>query len=454
MVSTLKTIKRVSVNSTIKNAFILFAYIVFVHYLFIFVYKKTFLYSYDSKLFIYCFHGGKYLFCLAETLIVAWFSLRRISANGLVDKAMFFLNMLYFLPGFVQQAATNSDWQFIIYYFLFWLFCEIWASVIKPFSRIREGISYYPAVSDGLLYALSFFSAAFAVSLAFYLHTSFSLESFRYALENIYEVRQGGKNASIHWIILSVEYWSAYFMIIMMGYFSEKRKWWMVCILLCAEGILFLIQANRIFLFLSAAAIAFGSIRINNKKLVWCFALLGVLLIVDSALIEKGSLFTDAFRRFSIVPNRMSEVYFDFFQTHEPDFLRSKYVRIARFLSLESPYESTSVSMIIGSTYFRDGMNANNGLVGAAVFGFGKAGFVLSSFGLVFGLRLFERATTHFRDSNLIDIVAFTLISLVINAPYFLANILSISFYLFLLLSLILTNCVYANGERTEGNTP
>ena len=263
-----------------------------------------------------------------------------------------------------------------------------------------------------------------------YHHKSFSIANLQETLLDVYDVRAEDANKGIHWIIVNIKLWAAYLIVLLTGYYVYQRKWVISIILLIAESSLFLLAANRIFLFLELGAIGVGLFRIDYKKTPLVMFALAILLLIEVNVIDVGLLFNDVFRRYTIVPNKISVFYFDYFSTHTPDFLRSMYDRTTTLIGLHSPYITTSIAHIIGETYFGWHVGCNTGLVGGSMFCFGYLSVIISTFGYIMAFRLYEGTITALQNPAVKYSLAITIVSLSINTYALLANLINTSYFL------------------------
>ena len=164
---------------------------------------------------------------------------------------------------------------------------------------------------DSYLKMLTIISLIVTAMLMLYHHKSFSIASFQETLLDVYEVRAEATNAGTHWIIVNIKLWAAYLIVLLTAYYSYHRKWVLSAILVIAEFSLFLIEANRIFVFLELGALVVGIFRIDSNKTPIAMMLISVLLLIEVNVIDVGLLFNDVFRRYTIVPNRISGFYFE-----------------------------------------------------------------------------------------------------------------------------------------------
>ncbi len=420
-------------------------YIMLVHLLYLHYFKDTFLTSYYGLLFQYKFNGEKYMFCLFETICIYFCTIDKIKIQRMTETIVFFLNLMYFIPGVVQQAVTDVSWKFMIYYFIFWIGMMSWTKILKPHKSSLLG--QVLTTHEPRKYMLFMVVVALGITLfmSIYMKRFLSLSNIMRTLSDVYGVRTEATAKSIHWVLTNFEYWAAYFMVAAIAYFTERKRWIIVFVLMIGELTIFILQGNRIVLFLALVALATGILEIDNRRLLVCLVVILFISLIEVNIKRTGFIVTDTFRRFAVVPNRLAEQYYDYFLTHIPDFLRSLSDRVVKFLDIPSPYYSPSIARIIGQEYYGKVMGANTGLVGGGVFCFGSAGPIFSTFGYIYAFRMFERATYSLKNSKMIMAISLFLGSLVINSPALLKGIFSLSYIMMLYLSMIPLSRSYLN---------
>lgn len=392
--------------------------------------------AYKGLLYEFDFNESKYLFCLLETLVVLVFTLRHIRSDSFTEVVMFFLNLLYFIPGFVQQACTNSEWGYMLFYFAFWLGMEIWIRVLKPKEGLR--ISRFVRINnlDRYLLLLSLFAIVLTIVLSFFFRTSFSLTNLIATFADVYGVRDAALSQGTHWLIVTIEHWAAYYMGFIIVYYTRRKNWLLVIVLVVCVLALFMIQANRIFAFMMLASFGIGLINLKRKWIPFFFVFLAFVAYLET-LTDQGLLFTEVFRRFTIVPNKISECYYDFSLTHEPNLLRSNFNRFVKLFGIPSPYSETPIELYIGETYFGWEMVANTGLVGGSAFQFGFFSLVTSTFGYIMSFRLFE-GLMHGVNNTCVSIsMAVILTVMAINTHALFANFFWITYTMLFFVSLL-----------------
>ena len=426
-------------RKNIKNYLFIAAYVVMIYMLMIKVYGETFRDSYYGLLFVHSFNARKLILAIAETAVMLSLTVRKISSDRLSERTVFLISLLYFIPGTVQQAVTNADIKYMLFFFLFWVGMEVWLAIMQPQNRrfIPKHVAFIDI--ETYLLVLTVFAFLAIELIAFRYGRVFSVSGIRETLSDVYGVRAAYKEEAMHWTLVCIEYFAVYFLMLMITYYAERRRWIIVGLCCLAEMTAFLVQANRIIPFLAGIALVIGLFKVDKKLICFAFAVLAVVLVLEVLINSHGLIMTNIFRRYSIVPNRLSEQYFDYFTTHTPDFLRSKYTRFFSLIGMQSEYISPSVGTVIGHAYYHTDVNCNNGLVGGGVFMFGYAAPIVTTFGYVMAYRIFEAASSGLRNTKAVTCLAFVLATLSINTGTFLANIFSISYIMLLCVVLAFT---------------
>lgn len=392
----------------------------------------------------------KIVICFAVSLVmVAFESFKYSFTNSFSDKVVYLLTVLYFIPGLAVCSAISAEWIYILSYCFYYFAMILFHSIIpKP----KRGLSILSSKTCLiLLCVLIVFCFTYPFIMMVLYGKSFSLESFFEALRNPYAVRSESKNTGVRYAFLLFEYWGVYFGAVLIVY-SMKKKWFLVTTFtLIVEMYYYTLQGNRIILFLALLALLLGFLRIKEKYFGLLFLLLALIQIAEFMIMSNNNsigLVTDAFRRYSAVPNIISVKYFDFFQTEQPDYLRGLFPHVYSLFNSESPYGS-DIGYLIGKEYFGLETNANNGLVGGAFFEFGFVGVVLDPLFLILSLRAFDKVSINLGKKSVL-ILAITYASLAINNWAIWSQLIRPSYILLLLVSVYLLSGAKKVNNKQE----
>lgn len=376
--------------------------------------------------------------CIIGIVVLYTTKTRYASTANVTQTIMLLLALLYFLPGLVLCGVLNCKTKYYIAYTVFMSLVYMFDAIIPHPQKNKSLLQLqHRKFNFQILVALSFLTVPF---MAIIFNKSLSLSSIIFTITNPYDVRAVSSAQNTHWLIIAVEQWAVYFGAIMITYYIKKRKIGMACAYIICELFFFTLQGNRIDLFITIIAIIAGFVNMTSKRIaLGCISLMSIVWI-ECAAKDTGGIITDVFRRFSIVPNRLGANYFDYFQTHEADWLRETFSRTSGIFGLESPFADQSIERTIGYTYYGWAMGANTGLIGSAMYLFGNVGIILEPMAVVFFLRLLEKCTLNISDRSITLVVAVVFTVLLINAPAPLANCFKPSYYLMLLISLAILN--------------
>lgn len=267
---------------------------------------------------------------------------------------------------------------------------------------------------------------------------SFSISRFLLALSEVYDVRANADE--FYWIFFNIEQWAVYLGAILIVYYIKKKKHMITITIVICELFFFSMQANKIDIFVTFLAILLGYIKVTPKSIAFYFTLLMMVIYCECILFENGFIFTDVFRRFSIVPNRICCHYFDYFQNHEPDYLCGEFSRISHYiLGIDSKYDN--ISHIIGREYYlSDAMGANTGMMASGVFNFGNIGIIIEAYFIPLTIKVFEKCCAGIKDNSVLVVLAIILTTIFINLPTPFSNLLGISYLLMMAISLYISN--------------
>lgn len=418
-----------------------FLYILFIVLLFLLAYSIWPRYTADQfTIYRYTldYNFIKLCVCILFSIIIWCIVNNRYSANtSFSERVILLLSMLYFIPGLAICSALNIEWKYIIAFFVYFLILILSDYCIKhpqksfnPIKTKAASFIVYGLIAISLLYPL--------VMMGVY-SKSFSLDNFIYTLNDPYGVRAQAREKSISWAFMLIEYWGVYFGAIMITHSLRQNRRLLAVLFIIIEMFYFSLQGNRIIIFIAGVAIVLGLFKVSNKSVAIIFVLLLIMQFFEYALFynsESLGIVVNVFRRFSIVPNIISPKYFDFFQTHTPDYLRGHFPNLCALLGTSSEY-NFDIGYTIGQQYFGKYLNANTGLVGGAFFEFGYLGVVIDPIMFVISLRLFEKVLKN-ASEEIVMIVALIYSSLAINSWAIWSQCIRISYIPLLIISIYL----------------
>lgn len=424
-------------NKSSKNfkliSFSYLGYMVILFYVAIQYFPVTFKTSYNGLLF----PSELNLFRVITSIVICLIMVLRVipyycKPEKVSEMTVLLLLILYFIPGLVIYSVTTIS---NTYYFAYIAFMAMLLISDRIIRRPKVGIHFKGINNNIVLKILIAISLLTTVYLSFIFKQTFSFSKLLIVISDVYETRSSAMQ--VHWLIITLQQWAVYFCAFMITYSLLNKKYLLTVVFIFCELFFFILQGNRIGLFVTILAIVFGCFKNINPQIISIGTLsIVVLILIECIIWENGGIITNIFRRFSIVPNRIAYHYFDFFCSNTPDLLRSAFPRISEtILGLPSPYPN--IAHTIGETYFYTEMGANTGMMGSAMFTFGISGLVLEPICIVLFTRILDKCTMHITNKSLLFSISAVFCSLLINAPNALANCLSLSYYLLLILSLL-----------------
>lgn len=411
-------------------------YTIFLYIVIVFKLPTVLETSYNGLLFPYRYKPDEVIISIIAAVALLIILYKKYSTlNNLSEITVLLLILLYFLPGLFTCSVTETPKYYLLSYLIFtfsFIYFDRHIS-INLLKKTRHCNKKNNTINI-LLIAIVLTTIMFVVLFG----QSFSLARFLLALSEVYDVRANADE--FHWIFFNIEQWAVYFGAILIVYFIKKKKHMITITIVICELFFFSMQANKIDIFVTILAILLGYIKITPKSIALYSTLLMMVIYCECVLFENGFIFTDVFRRFSIVPNRICCHYFDYFQNHEPDYLCGEFSRISHYiLGISSKYDN--ISHIIGKEYYHsDVMGANTGMMASGVFNFGNIGIIIEAFFIPLTIKVFENCCSGIKDYSVLVVLAIILTTIFINLPTPFSNLLGISYLLMMAISLYISN--------------
>lgn len=381
--------------------------------------------------------GPKLIVSILVSLTI-WYVINKRYADldSFSDQVIMILILFYFLPGIVISGLVNYEWGYIVEYIIYLIALLVFNNVISmPKKEIRL---FTRQSSIFIRIAILVVALLYPFVLIRVFGKSLSIAELILTFNDPYGVRNASKEMTVSWVIIAIEYWASYFSFVMITYYIRRKKYWLAALFVICGLFYFILQGNRIFPFFIVIAIVLGIFNLNKD--VTKYAFLGVVgvQVLEYLMLGNNSLgiFTNVFRRFSIVPNMISTSYFDYFQHLPKDWLRGTYTNLFGLLGMESPY-GYDINYVIGQRYYGFRMYANNGMFGGAFFEFGSLGIIIDTAMLVVALRIFEIIFKR-SDNNYKFIFAVIFGTLAINTPVIWSGCFKFSYILMILLTFLL----------------
>lgn len=384
-------------------------------------------------------NDAKLLFSIVCAIIMWWFiNSKYYIVDNFSHQVILLLILLYFLPGIVMGGVLNFEWSYMIQFMLYFIVLVI-ADKLTPYPKkcFNEFTKNSAIIAQEIIIVVSLLYPLF---MARVYSKSFSLTELLLTLNDPYGARTASKEMNISWVILAIEYAGIYFDAVLITHFIKSKKKVLAVAFVIVGLFYFILQGNRQFVLFVIFGLLFGFLQPNKKVIAYAFLALLAIQLGECFLIHDDNTIgpiTNVFRRFSLVPNKISSQYFDYFQFNQPDLLRGVFTRISSLLGIESQYGNNQIGYIIGNRYYGWAMNANNGLFGGAYFEFGDFGFLIDPIMFVIILRLIEKILYR-ADNSIKFITSIVFITISINQQVIWAQSIRPGQYLLFLLFLLL----------------
>jgi hypothetical protein len=312
-------------------------------------------------------------------LPLIWFWVRPVLRNPQfsISRMLITFQLLFLvIPAFTVYSQANRPEAH-----LFWILIGFIVLVLTVRGMPVLSIPIPPR-------EVSFSLSALGLVIVAYVYTSLviggGLERLNFNLLEVYSFREAFVNKSFPLSNYLVP-WVAYVInMALLIYMFFRRKIFAVGLVLILQGLIFAMTNFKAFLFLPFLVLVLLWIlpRLNFPRLT----LLGgvVLMALLWMLTQLGQpLGLGIADRAFYLPAAMQSLYFDYFSTHPLAYMSgSPWVG---FLGIQTPYPTTSVSLIAQEYWGRD-FSPNVGWIGSAYADFGEFGVV--AFAVVLGLFL------------------------------------------------------------------
>lgn len=339
-------------------------------------------FTYSISVFEYLLYSFVYFI-----MVYVMVHLDKIKKNSALMISLF--NWFYFIPGliFIEFSAKNYIYLLLTLVFFFEL-----NIIYMLFSRKNhEKKAATNIKKESNIYVYYIYILISIVGL--YICAKYNDLKFSLSFDNIYEFRAESKSVNMPSIFNYFKTWCALLIPIGIIYFHNKKENYIIGLLTITQ--LFLFSFGKLKTDLAMLLFAFAIIIVKRKYLKKLFYL---ILIVTSifaivAVLDKkmNTLISYIYRRGMFLPSKISYEYYDFFKSHQPDFLRQSWLRHFGFAS---PY-GVPIGNLIGKIYYGSaGSNLCNGLIGDAMANLGVTGIFVYPILYVVVLKIFDYFTS------------------------------------------------------------
>ncbi len=335
---------------------------------------------------------------------------------------MFYLNIVYYLPGLLMCMIYETDEVYNSYYIIFWFALTILHYIMIRIYNTKNKVARNSKIHqhlrvDGLYYArFRYFALGYVLLI---LAISFMYSGMKINIstllnqEKVLEIREAAAEENIHWSIWNLVVAGS---MIFPVWFTlahkqgSKKDMVLLAITICA---MYTVAASRIYLFLLFFSLVISFSKEDELLLVKCWIVIMGLIILENKLLNL-TIVSNVYRRLSLTPNGESRFYIDFFLKHQPDWARQVLERWLRLLGVESNYQ-LRVTALIGQEYL-GGSNCNTGLIGSSFGNYGKYGLVLGPLLYIVSFWLLNKITNKIRYKKALQCMAIVIAIMVTNS--------------------------------------
>lgn len=404
--------------------FLEFVYIYFVH-----AHYAYYHFGLDYNL-TYWLISYIFLFC------VIWKVPGLLRTASLADIVLALLILMYFVPYTVLFAYSRHDLGYALFVLGYFLLMILFNQYIKINHVVIKGI--HKGIGDTKYFVIIIVVMGLIRVAASGIYTGFRI-SFDFS--EYYELRAEAREYALPEVIRYLLGWSTTGLTVGLVYsIIRKRKLLSVFIAICTV-LAFSFNGKKSILFSLIIAVLIGLFYDEKyiRKIPAAFtALTGAGLLESLVLGERSFICKYFLRRILFIPPNISILHYDYFSTHEYDYLRTSVMR--RF-GFQSPYASYGkIPRLIGSVYFGKramAFNANTGLCGDAFANFGYLSILFAPFVIILTFKLIEKCA-RFSDREVQVMVSIYVAYAFINGSYF--TLLFTNGMLFLMILLLFLN--------------
>lgn len=394
-------LKRISYQNIIplvilKISFDLIYFIFFQKY---FIYNGLFAYDFNLLKWI-----GSIVICIIISSYIVNHKKKDTSSEILID----LFNYGYFFPGLTLYPFMNLPTSYFIIFILYWYILLTFQYYLPSFTFIKPKENKY----------VFLFITVLTLLLAFYISGVYNHFKIHLDLTKVYEIRYQTSFANIPVIINYIRIWLVKIIPLLLTYYLFQKKKIISFILIVAQLLLYSIGCLKSSLFI--LIIVFSTYFIYDalkNKIPSFLAIFNFSLIAISLFFSKISVIILDYiqRRMLFLPNLLSYYYYDFFQTHEFDYLRQSILRHFNFIS---PY-NININYLIGEKYFHNPkINAGNGLIGDAYRNFGILGCIIFPILIIISLRILDACCKKV-DKKIVFVYCVALFNSFTNGAFF-----------------------------------
>ena len=366
-------------------------------------------------------HWGYYGFnlsystiCLVLATVFNFFlsyeSAKLIHKNRLSDQILLIIINLYYIPQGTLFGFQNNDVSFYTFVVAFAIITIILNKIID--FNAKEYISNISS-------PVPLFETAMIILALIMVAISGLYSGFRisFDLSDYYEYRADYRLYALPHIFRMLFHWAQTLLPIGLLYSLRNKRRFLACFIAIANVLCFSFNGKKSVLFIVVLVILiqlfYREDRIKSLPLILNLSIVASFV---EMLIRNGDSFiaTQFIRRMIFIPPYLGNIYFNYFQEHELDYLRSS---ILRRFGLTSPYPE-GIPVVMGQVVYGRVSNANTGLCGDAFANFGWLSLLIYPLVIVITFKLLERLSRTI-DDKMKFLISFLIAYTFISGSYF-----------------------------------
>lgn len=393
---------------------ILFVYRVFLDLLYIQYVHPYFDYYHFELNYNVTYLISSYFLCFSMIFFVP----NLLKKARLADLIMALLIVMYFIPYTTIFAYCSQEVAYAIFV-LFFLFLMLIFNNAVDFQNKR--IKYIDRnMTDSKLFVILMLGCCFIAILVSGVYAGFRIS---FDLSEYYEYRALARENAMPSILNYLYNWSVVGLDIGLAYCLIKKKKVLSIIVILSNLLAFSYNGKKSVLFTLIIVVLVSLIYKSQYLKLIPYGFGGLTIVAYIEFLIRGS---DAFivkhfiRRMLLIPPFMGTLYYDFFSTHEFDYLR---LSVLRRFGFTSPYAAAGkIPRLIGQEYFGNvgimAMNANTGLCGDAYSNFGFWSLLIAPLATILVFKIMESYAKNV-DERIKVIVAVLVAYSYVNGAFF-----------------------------------
>lgn len=357
-------------------------------------------------------------FCILSyvfAIIIASFVPGLLRKRRMTDIVVALLIMMYFIPYTTLLSLCSHELRYGFFVFSYCLLLIFFNKVIT-LNKIKIKFSGH-RLADSKFFVALIIACGCIVILVSGIYTGFRIS---FDLSEYYEYRAAARENAIPEILRYLYNWSIVGLDVGLAYCLINKKSVLSVFIILANLLAFSYNGKKSVLFISIVIVFVSLFFLDKylKKIPLAFFGLTLLGLVEVIVCRGESFISKHFiRRMLFIPPFMGTLYFDFFSSHELDYLRASVLRRFGFVS---PY--TNIPRYIGQVYFSNvgimAMNANTGLCGDAFSNFGYGSLLIVPLIIVITFKIIEACSRNV-DYRIKVVVSIWLAYSFVSGAYF-----------------------------------